>query len=195
MVNINSSGNKIPVRLANNQGWTEATVSPEDHADLMKPEMRWRMGSSGYPMFVKRVNKELTTVWMHKLVGKGPSTHINGDRLDCRRENLIPSARKSPFELRTPESLWDTVEDFDWNDRDLRYYTGFANIAYDQGKSYSGQVVHGLPHGFGTLCEPAVRKKSTGNWVEGSMKLGMVTEHEFFPRSDGRVKRIQLIKE
>lgn len=186
--------NKIPVRLANNQGWVEAIVSPEDYPDLTKPDMRWRMGSSGYPMFVKRVNKELTTVWMHKLVGRGPSTHINGNRLDCRRENLIPSARKSPFELKTPESLWDTVEDFDWNDRDLRFYTGFANITYDQGKTYSGQVVHGIPHGFGTLCEPY--KKSTGNWVEGHMKLGMVTEHECLPRSShGRVKRIQLIKE
>ena len=190
------TGNKIPVRLANNQGWVEATVSPEDYADLSKPDMRWRMGSSGYPMFVKRVNKELTTVWMHKLVGRGPSTHINGNRLDCRRENLIPSARKSPFELKTPESLWDNVEDYDWNDRDLRFYTGFANITYDQGKTYSGQVVHGIPHGFGTLCEPGPGKKSSGNWVDGQLKIGMVTEHECLPRCPfGRVKRIQLIKE
>ena len=183
------------MRLANNQGWVEAVVSPEDHADLTKPDMRWRMGSSGYPMFVKRVNKQLITIWMHKLVGKGPSTHINGDRLDCRRENLVPSSRKSPFELKTPESLWDRVEDFDWNDRDLRYFTGFANITYDEGKTYSGQVVHGLPHGFGTLREPRGHKESSGNWIEGHLKLGMVTEREFFPRSDGRVKHIQLIKE
>lgn len=193
-MNITSSGNKIPVRLPNNKGWVQAIVSPEDYPDLIAPDMRWRMGSSGYPMFVKRVNKELTTIWMHKLVGKGPSTHINGNRLDCRRENLIPSARKSPFELRTPESVWDTVEDFEWCDRDLHYYTGFANVSYDNGKMYSGQVVHGIPHGFGTLVEPEVHKKSSGNWVDGHMKLGMVTEHEFFPRADGRVKRISLIK-
>jgi hypothetical protein len=194
LVNITFAGNKIPVRLPNNKGWVYATVSPEDHAALSAPEMRWRMGSSGYPMFVKRVNKELTTVWMHKIVGQGPATHINGDRLDCRRENLIPSARKSPFELKTPESVWDTVEEFDWNDRDLRLYTGFANVSYDEGKTFSGQVVHGIPHGFGTLYEPVPRKQSSGNWVEGQLKLGMVTEFEYMPRADGRVKHIQLIK-
>jgi hypothetical protein len=194
-VNITLAGNKIPVRLANNKGWVYATVSPEDHAALSGPDMRWRMGSSGYPMFVRRVNKELTTIWMHKIVGRGPSTHVNGDRLDCRRENLVPSGRKSPFELKTPESVWDTVEDFDWNDRDLRLYTGFANIEYDDGKTFSGQVVNGIPHGFGTLYEPGPRKQSSGNWVDGKMKLGMVTEFEFLPRANGRVKHIQLIKE
>ena len=190
------TGNKIPVRLPNNQGWTEATVSPEDLPALTAPEMRWRLGSSGYPMFVRRVNKELTTVWMHKLVAGGPSTHINGDRLDCRRENLVPSCRKSPFQLRTPESAWDSVEEFEWGDRDLRFYTGFASVTYDEGKRYSGQVVHGIPHGFGCLIEPVTGKQSSGNWVEGSLRKGMVVEYEHLPRaewSERRVKHIQLI--
>lgn len=189
-------GNKIPVRLPNNQGWVEATVSPEDLPTLSGPEMRWRLGSSGYPMFVRRVNKELVTVWMHKLVAGGPSTHINGDRLDCRRENLVPSCRKSPFEIRTPESVWDSVEEFDGNDRDLRFYTGFASVKYDEGKSFSGQVVHGIPHGFGSLVEPGINRQSSGNWVEGSLKKGMVVEYEHSPRvalCERRVKHIQLI--
>ena len=190
------NGNKIPVRLPNNQGWAEAIVSPDDHAALSAPDMRWRLGSSGYPMFVRRVNKELTTVWMHKLVAGGPSTHINGDRLDCRRENLVASCRKSPFEIRTPESVWDSVEEFNGDDRDLRFYTGFASIRYEEGKSYSGQVVHGIPHGFGSLLEPDTNKHSSGNWVEGQLKKGMVVEYEYSPRvpwSDRRVKHIQII--
>lgn len=191
-----SGDNKIPVRLPNNKGWVYATVSPEDLPNLSVPGMRWRLGSSGYPMFVNRVNKELITVWMHKMVAGGPATHINGDRLDCRRENLIPSARKSPFEIKTPESLWDSVEEFDWGDRDLRFYTGLARVTYDEGKSFSGQVVHGIPHGYGNLYEPRTCRHTSGMWVEGVMKKGMVLEHEYMPRVDlceRRVKHIQLI--
>jgi hypothetical protein len=147
-------------------------------------------------MFVRRVDKQLTTVWMHKLVHGGPATHINGDRLDCRRENLIDSSRKSPFEIRMPRSLGEAVEEFHWCDRDLRFYTGFASIAYEEGKSYAGQVVHGIPHGFGTLCEAVAGRQSSGNWVEGIMRKGMVIEYEFMPRADlseRRVKHFQLI--
>lgn len=202
MVNINPGGNKIPVRLPNNKGWVEAECSPEDYPALTLPGMRWRLGSSGYPMFVRRVNKELTTIWMHKLVSGGPSTHINGDRLDCRRENLIPSSRKSPFEIKTPESTWDSVEEFEWGDRDLRFYTGFANIHYPEGKFFSGQVVHGIPHGFGNLYEAEQGKHSSGNWINGKMVKGMVVEYDYLPNcmcnvfagcSGRRVRHIQLI--
>lgn len=196
------SVNKISVRLPKNKGFVEATVSPEDYANLTLPGMKWRVGSSGYPMFVKRVNKELTTIWMHKLVAGGPATHINGDRLDCRRENLIESGRKSAFEIVTPDAVYDSVEEFVGTDRDLRFYSGFANIHYDKGKFYSGQVVHGVPHGFGNLYEPEKCKHSSGNWVSGAMKKGMVVEYDYLPNcmcnvfagcSTRRVKHIQLI--
>lgn len=194
--------NKISVRLPKNQGTTEAIVSPEDYADLTKPDMRWRMGSSGYPMYVKRINKQLTTIWMHKLVQGGPATHVNGDRLDCRRENLVESARKSRFEIKAPESTWDSVEEYQWGDRDLRFYNGFANITYEKGKFFSGQVVHGVPHGFGNLYEPELNKHSSGDWMNGVMIKGMVVEYEHLPKcmcnvfagcSTRRVKHIQLI--
>lgn len=194
--------NKIPVRLPNNRGFTEATVSPEDYPTLVN--MSWRLGSSGYPMFVKRVNSELITVWMHKLVLGAPATHINGDRLDCRRENLIASGRKPAFEIKTPESTWDSVEEFSGDDRDLRFYSGFANIHYEKGKFFSGQVVHGIPHGFGNLYEPEKARHTSGNWREGVMKKGMVVEYDYLPNcmcnvfagcSRRRVKHIQLIND
>lgn len=190
--------NKIPVRLPKNAGWVEATVSPEDYPALSLPSMKWRLGSSGYPMFVRRVNKELTTIWMHKLVAGGPASHINGDRLDCRRENLIESARKPAWEIKTPDAVYDQVEEFEWGDRDLRFYTGFAHISYEGGKSYSGQVVHGIPHGFGSLYEPDQQKHSSGNWIKGEMKKGMVVEYHYLPKcmchvSTRRAKHIQLI--
>lgn len=194
--------NKIPVRLPNNRGFTEAIVSPEDYPTLVN--MSWRLGSSGYPMFVKRVNSELITVWMHKLVLGAPATHINGDRLDCRRENLIASGRKPAFEIKTPESTWDSVEEFSGDDRDLRFYSGFANIHYEKGKFFSGQVVHGIPHGFGNLYEPEKARHTSGNWREGVMKKGMVVEYDYLPNcmcnvfagcSRRRVKHIQLIND
>lgn len=197
-------GNKIPVRLPNNKGWTDAAVSPEDYPGLTLPGMRWRLGSSGYPMFVRRVNKELTTIWMHKLVAGGPATHINGNRLDCRRENLIASSRKPAFKIEAPASTWDSVEEFEGGDRDLRFYSGFANVHYDGGKFFSGQVVHGIPHGFGNLYEPDSCKHSSGNWTSGKMVKGMVVEYDYLPAcmcnvfagcSKRRVKHIQLIDE
>jgi hypothetical protein len=196
--------NKIQVRRPKNAGWVEATVSPEDYPVLTLPGMRWRLGSSGYPMFVKRVNKELTTIWMHKLVAGGPASHINGDRLDCRRENLIESARKPAWEIKTPDAVYDRVEEFEGGDRDLRVYTGFANIHYEGGKFYSGQVVHGVPSGFGNLYEPEKCKHSSGNWIRGEMKKGMVVEYDYLPNcmcnvfagcSTRRVKHIQVIND
>lgn len=198
------SVNKIPVRLPNNKGWVEATVDAEDYPALSLPGMRWRLGSSGYPMFVRRVNKELTTIWMHKLVAGVPATHVNGDRLDCRRSNLMPSGRKPAFEIKTPESAWDSVEEFDGGDRDLRFYSGFANISYERGKFFSGQVASGIPHGFGNLYEAECGKHSSGQWVNGSMVKGMVVHYEYLPNcmcnvfagcSGRRVKHIQLIDE
>lgn len=198
------NANKIPVRLPNNQGYVDAIVSEDDFARLSLPDMRWRLGSSGYPMYVRRINKELTTIWMHKLVAGGPATHINGDRLDCRRENLVSSSRKPAFTIQTPSSTWDAVEEFDWQDRDLRFYSGFANIHYEGGKFFSGQVAHGIPHGFGNLYEPDVHKHTSGSWVNGKMKKGMVVEYEYLPKcmcnvfagcSVRRVKNIQLIDE
>jgi hypothetical protein len=194
--------NKIAVRLPNNGGIAHATVSPEDYPLLTRPDMRWRLGSSGYPMYVKRVNKQLTTIWMHKLVRGGPATHINGDRLDCRRQNLVDSARKPRFEIQAPEALYDGVEEFQGGDRDLNYYSGFANVHYSKGKFYSGQVVYGVPHGFGSLYEPEERKHSSGEWISGKMTKGMVVEYEYLPNcmcnvfagcSVRRVKHIQLI--
>lgn len=195
--------NKIPVRLPKNQGYANAVVSPEDYSELTQPGMRWRMGSSGYPMYVKRINRELTTVWMHKLVAGGPATHLNGDRLDCRRENLVESNRKPKFEIKTPEALYDGVEEFNGGDRDLRYYSGFANIHYERGKFFSGQVVYGIPHGFGFLYEPDTAKHSSGNWINGVMTEGMVVQYEYLPHCmcnvfggcpTRRVKHINLIK-
>lgn len=193
---------KIPVRLPKHQGEVDAIVSPEDYTELSKPGMPWRMGSSGYPMYVKRVNKVLTTIWMHKLVAGGPASHVNGDRLDCRRENLRPSCRKPAFEIKSPYSINDELHEFSGGDRDLPFYSGFATIQYESGKVYSGQVLHGIPHGFGGLYEPQVCKHTNGDWVNGVMTRGMVVEYEYLPNCMctvfggcpvRRVKHLQLI--
>lgn len=198
MVNITYAGNKITVRLPNNRGWVQATVSPQDYPALK--DMPWRVGSSGYPMYVKRVNKELTTIWMHKIVAGGPATHLNGDRLDCRRENLIESARKPKWEIKTPDAVYDRIEEFQGDDPDLRVYRGFANVHWGE-KFYSGQIVFGKPHGFGNLYEPS-GKHSSGNWVNGHLHRGMVVEYDYLPKCmctffagcpTRRVKHIQLI--
>jgi hypothetical protein len=201
VVNITPEDYKIlEVRKPNNAGMVHAMVSSRDYIDLAG--MPWRLCASGYPMYVKRVGGKSTTIWMHKLVHGGPATHINGNRLDCRRENLVDSYRKNQFEIKTPDAVYDRIEEFQGGDRDLRFYSGFAHIHYEKGKFYSGQVVYGIPHGFGHLYEPANCKHSSGEWLEGKMTKGMVVEYEFLPECmcnvfagcpTRRVRHIQLI--
>lgn len=85
----------VPVSLPKSAGTVYAKVSPEDYDDIMNASSKWRMCSSGYPIFVKRKESKFETTYMHKLVFGEAAKHVNGDRLDNRRENLIKSTRKS----------------------------------------------------------------------------------------------------
>lgn len=88
---------EVPVKLPNKGGTTMARVSAEDYDDVIRFTDRWRMTSSGYVVYVTHRGGAhcYKTMYLHWLIQGGPARHINGDRLDCRRENLTSTSRKS----------------------------------------------------------------------------------------------------
>lgn len=86
----------IPVSLPKKAGYAYAKVSNEDFEMVNNLSSKWRISSSGYPIFVTRKGGVFCTTYMHKLIYGDTSRHVNGDRLDNRRENLIKSIRGPP---------------------------------------------------------------------------------------------------
>lgn len=181
----------IPVYLPRKQGVVYTKISPEDYDLVINTSKTWRMCHSGYPIFVKRRDGKFTTVYLHKLIFGGPARHINGDRLDNRRLNLIGSTKRQrqsrsdddmDFTIRTPRVLCEEVKSFEQEDIELRKYTGFANISYEKGKKhYTGEIVMGKPDGYGHLYECDTFIQSCGMWKNGEMLKGMVMEYKPLP--------------
>lgn len=180
----------IPVSLPKNNGTVFAKVSPSDYDMIMNASTKWRLCYSGYPIFVKRKNNVFTTTYMHKLIHGGSAKHINGDRLDNRRDNLIDSPRGSPaprkrkhgeseeFKIYTPKFLTTEICSFHHTDQDLKFYEGFACIRYPRNKTYKGDVYRGIPNGYGHLYEGELNSESCGMWKHGTMDKGMVINYK-----------------
>lgn len=81
----------VEVNQPNKTGVKYAKVSPEDFE--LVSSLTWRQCSSGYAVSTKRTGGTMSTTYMHKLVHGASSRHVNGDRLDNTRVNLISSNR------------------------------------------------------------------------------------------------------
>lgn len=71
--------------------FTYAVVSQEDHARLSR--FKWSIHSNGYAYRLVQGDDRRSIVYLHREVmqlqpGHGVVDHINGNPLDCRRENL-----------------------------------------------------------------------------------------------------------
>lgn len=173
---------EIPVKMKNEITSTKTIVSPEDYERLVAIAPEWRISNGGYVVTSRRVHGKYRLTYMHKEVAGSTSRHLNGDRLDNRRENLVPTRPKPPPIQLTPESPFDIqtrhpVMDFVYAPEDLliepvgKYHT----IQYPSGKIYSGETHNGLPHGLGTLLE---RNRSSFGWfLYGQFKNGCVIDH------------------
>lgn len=88
----------IQVTLPRNQGLLYAKVDPEDHEKVVNVAQDWFVNSNGYAYTIKRTrNEKLKYIFLHKLISGGVSKHINGDRLDNRKANLLLT-RQTPAE-------------------------------------------------------------------------------------------------
>lgn len=180
---------EVPVALPKKAGTVYAKVSDEDYDKVIKASTKWRLCSSGYPIFVKRNNTQFETTYMHKIVFGDTAKHLNGDRLDNRRCNLIQSSKKRKsddnddrmFTIKTPIMVSEELHNFKSIDKDLNLINGYANIDYHGNKTFNGIVKKGIPHGFGVLYEKKIHTQSMGNWIDGKMIKGLVIEFKPLP--------------
>jgi hypothetical protein len=185
--NMDPPFKEIPVKLPNKTGHVYAKVSTEDYEKVEKSSNKWRLCSSGYPLFVERKGPKFVTTYMHRLIFGKSARHLNGDRLDNRQENLIESSRRTrsyaddEIVIKKPRVVAEEMVAFDSKDCQLPLYTGYANINYDHKKLFSGEVSHGIPHGYGCLYEQATQRESRGMWKSGHMVMGIVVKFKELP--------------
>lgn len=74
---------RLPVRVPHSKDRYEYALIDREDEDKVK-DYRWRLSSRKQVMATKRGR----TVFLTKLIAEGSSIHLNGDRLDCRKENL-----------------------------------------------------------------------------------------------------------
>lgn len=161
-VSNNASFCEIPVRSRRTEAALNTLVSPEDYEKLVKIASTWSISSNGYVVTSKREKGKSTTLYMHKIVNDGiPARHINGDRMDNRRSNLM-NLRK-----------WD-VESVgrSYQAPDVPEEAKHVEVDYDDGKTYFGEMKAFRPDGFGTLVEQD--KTSIGWWKKGVYRSGIV---------------------
>jgi hypothetical protein len=180
---VNRSWCEIPIRTINDLTEDFTLVSPQDYDRLVAIAPVWRVSNSGYVVTSRRVDGRYRMTYMHREVAGSTATHINGDRLDNRRENLAPTRpRGSPIMLNDPETpflLYSAPE------IDDRTYIALdetrpgadkqQTVVYPSGKVYSGEVLHGVPHGLGSLVEK--NRTSFGWFMHGQFRNGVVLDH------------------
>lgn len=179
----NTSFVRLPLEGKSGSHKLYAVISPEDSDRVNKIARSWNLSSSGYVVAGTRdpITKRYRLWYLHKLISHGETTkHINGDRLDNRRSNLMPSlprGKRSPAVLRIAPSCMDACIDV----KNCPESASFVCVEYDEGKRYSGGILRYKPKGYGTLYEFNSNTLSVGYWDDGQLHNGMVIRCSPFP--------------
>lgn len=84
----------IPVLLHNKAGEKLAKLDPEDYDKVMNFANVWRLTTNGYARTTKQIDGKFKMFYMHSLVFGDRARHVNGDRLDNRKHNLVAVSKK-----------------------------------------------------------------------------------------------------
>lgn len=180
----------IPVLLQNHAGTMIAKVDRDDYQMVMEFASVWRLTTNGYARTTKKVGEKFKMFYMHSLIFGDRARHVNGDRLDNRRQNLVAVTRKKrimpddseqDFKISRPTVISEEMVEFQHDESTLLFYSGYAIIHYRNKKHYSGLIVRGIPQGFGTLYEQEAQLQSLGMWDKGKMVEGMVLHYRPLP--------------
>lgn len=147
---------QIPVK--DGQDLRYAVIYQNDKPLIDSISGAWRLSSTGYVLAVKRVNGKIETSYMHKILAGGPAKHINGDRLDNRRSNLLL--------LRNDGAMAD-IEVIEAEDS-----SSCTNIPLP---SFVGELKDGQPHGYGLLATQLETHTTheIGIWEHGKLMKGV----------------------
>lgn len=180
----------IPVSLPKHYGFEYAKVSIQDYDRIIGLAPIWRKSSSGYAITVQKDESidKMKTIYMHKEIHGSQSKHVNGDRLDNRRENLVLSTRKrkktdemmEDFVLHTPRFMTFEAATYDSEDTDLKGVNGYAIVKFGK-KTYSGEVRNGEPCGYGMISQNQAPYDMCGLWSGGKLTTGMITYYKPLP--------------
>lgn len=127
----------------------------EDFPELSK--YRWRFGSPGYAVRTAKVNGRWTVMSMHRQLLNVPlnfqTDHINGDKLDNRKENLrvcTPSQNR----CNRGKTLNNTsgIKGVFWHKRDnkwraqikvggIQFWLGYFDSMEDASKAYNEAAI------------------------------------------------------
>jgi hypothetical protein len=173
-----------------------AKVSNEDFYKVRSVSKVWRENFGGYAIHTTKNDedpKKSKTVFMHCFISGGKASHINGDKMDNRRENLSPSVyqrrvkktKTSPIEnddfiLKTPRLTTWTIQTYQHDDPLLPLINGYAIIKFGK-KTYSGEVKQGEPSGYGMISQNENPYDMCGIWKDGKLMHGMVTYYKPLP--------------
>lgn len=146
---------QVPVK--DGQDTRYATILQSDKELVESVSCSWRLSSTGYVLAVKRVNGKLQTSYLHKILAGGAARHINGDRLDNRRSNLL---------LLRGDGL---IADIDIID------SGDAETTQLPLPSFVGDLKDGQPHGYGLLATQLETHTTheIGVWESGILVRGI----------------------
>jgi hypothetical protein len=203
----------IPVLLQNDGGIQLAKVDVDDYDNIMKFAPIWRLTTNGYARATKQIDGKYKMFYMHAFVFGDRARHINGDRLDNRRQNLVavtkkrrrpPSQEEGDFKISRPAIVSEECVTFNNQESSLDTYSGYAIIHYRKRKHYSGLVDKGRPSGYGILYEQECQQASMGMWEHGNMIQGMVLHYRPLPTCMCQeeilcpirvVERVEVVKE
>lgn len=165
----------IKVFVSHGKGYYLSRISSEDYYKPDISEKKWRLSKSGYAVRAWKDGNKVHTEYLHKIIHGHSCYHINGDRLDNRRENLKSSESSRHVEEL---SLCNRIENTDESSSSFHLDKGTTCINYDNDKVYAGRVNNSKkPHGFGVLTMNS-EKQLLGSWKDGNLKTGMIIKFD-----------------
>lgn len=197
----------IGVQKPNNTGVVYSKIDPDDYDRIMELSQTWKLSPSGYAFVCKRVgeNKQQTkTIYLHREIYGTQARHINGDRLDNRRCNLVLSTRKlarpptvaEEFVLHQVRMMTTSCCTYDEDDPVLPQVNGYAIIKMANQKIYSGEVLAGKPRGYGMISVNGDSPYDmTGLWENGHLMNGIITYYKPLPQVWEPMPRVLTTRE
>ena len=169
----------IEVCLPKKKSSVYAKVSPEDYHMLTKEDYTWRLSHSGYPISVRKKDGRVDSTYMHKLIFGDSCRHLNGDKLDNRRHNLVKGIHQTKsgnLSIKRARVIDEDECILQSDDPSLVDAEGFRVVTYSADKIYAGHIKHGKPHGYGVL-NMEYKKQLIGEWKDGHLYTGCLIKY------------------